>query len=120
MHRERKQMNDIERLEAQMAQLESRKAQLDARLKAARQKDDAEEKKARQRATFVLGELVLEVLGDWKDVDFSETRAYMARHADKMRAQCRTAGHLTRTEALAALRDWDRAGRPLPSDGNEA
>ena len=100
-----------------MAQLEARKAQLDARLKAARQKDDAEERKARQRATCVLGELMLEVLGDWKGVDFAATKAFLAKRADKVRAQCVTEGHLARADALAALRDWDRAGRPLPTDG---
>lgn len=81
-------MNEVEKLEAQIAALNERKATLDARLRQARQKADAEDRKGRAQANTFVGKAVIDVLGDWKALDPAALVSWLEEHADGARAAC--------------------------------
>lgn len=101
---------------ASLEELERKRAQLDAQIKAKRRQLSKEERKARNHALMVAGGLLVQHApgGDWKRVDWDKLAAWVSRCGYKI-AECE-APELPTKEAARRLRDWERRGRDASAD----
>ncbi len=93
----------IERLDAQIAQLKDRRADV-------RRKLAADERKARNHACMVLGGMVLSCFDEgWRTVDFGAVDQIVKKNSKVFGS--RTAPELPAPEASKRLRLWERTKR---------
>ncbi|MBR1829036.1 MAG: hypothetical protein IJ781_05940 [Atopobiaceae bacterium] len=81
-------MNEVEKIEAQIAALDERRGALDARLKKARAKAEAEDLKGRKVAEVAIGKAVIDLLGDWKTIEPNDLTVWLAEHVEDAREAC--------------------------------
>lgn len=109
-------MADMTRLE----KLELQRAQIEARIKAEKQKASAAERKARNHALMVIGGLVVShaAEGDWKRIDMNALAAWLDKYGYKVEKDC-FAKPLPTKEAANRLRLWER-GEEVNFEGDDA
>ena len=81
---------------------------LDARLKKARAKAEAEDLKGRKAAEAALGKAVIDLLGDWKAIDPGKLLGWLADHDEEVR----DASVDGESDPKAALARYRNAKRP--------
>lgn len=101
-------MTEVEKLEAQMAQLEEKRRQVDLRLREARNRANAEDRKGRGVAEETLGGMLLAVLGDWKAIDVDALDSWLKRRKDELLVEC-VGESLDVRDAVARYRAFNRA-----------
>lgn len=91
-------------------------AELEERLRAAKAKQAAGERKARNHALMVMGGLVeSHVPGGWRAVDWDALAAWLAAHDGELAGL--TQEREDASDALARLRGWERRGRAAKASG---
>ena len=109
-------MTEMTKLE----KLELQKAQLEARIKAEKQKAGTAERKARNHALMVIGGLVVSHAAgcDWKLIDMNALAAWLDKYGYKIEKDC-FAKPLPTKAAADRLRMWER-GEKVDFEGEGA
>lgn len=99
--------DSTEALEARLAKIDDERAQLQARLKAARAAETAKARKQRAHALMTIGGLVeSKISGGWTAIDFDALAKLIAAHADEI-AACGTHTNRSVEQATKDLREWE-------------
>jgi len=96
-----------------VAELEAQRDRLDARIKAAKARESAAARKARNHAMIVMGAMVADAAadGDWTRIDMQRLLTWMHAHASELSTAVAVIEPADEISAGKRLREWERAVR---------